>query len=243
MRGITAILFLLLTFSSVLSAQKPRLQYWLNYSAGISYRIIANDPSMRSALNALETPLVVHGGDFQLDIPLNRRIGIVTGFGFLSYGEKVTLEYNEISFPDEVDPYYGFVYETYEGFTIADRTLRYYHNYIKVPLGIRWSIKEKRESSLNIHASVTANFYLYSKQRNTQKFPDGEVNHSTNDYKIPARSFVPGAALGLLYSKGLGENLKIQFGPQFDILLTSMYGSDYLVRLPYRVGFAVGIGL
>lgn len=226
-----------------MAQMRQEVHFFINYNTGFSYRIIEGNSSFKTTLNDLEEPLLVHGGDILTDIPLGRKIGLITGLGFVSYGDKVSIEHLSFRYPDPIDPYYGFVYESNEQSVDLNLTIRYYHNYVNLPVLLRFNLTSNRQSSLNATAGLNANFYLYSKQRTTQRFESGGVRRYDNDIDIPARKIIPGTTVALVYSRYLRNDVIIQFGPRFDMLLMGMYNSSEFSRLPYRVGFSLGAGI
>ena len=244
MRSVSQTLLLLVILSGSMVAQVGQTaSYFLNYNGGLSYRMLISEDGLFHPLNEIEKPLLVHGAEFQLDIPLGKRLGILSGVGFISFGEKVSMKFHSLNFPDDIDPYYGFVYETAEEWAFQDYTSFYRYNYLTLPVLLRWSVVQKRHSALNIRAGFTANLHLYSRQRTAVSNTEGELEWSSNKLDLPLRKLVPGSSLGLIYKVDLNENLILNVGPQIDIFLTSMSNQETPRRIPYRLALTLGIGI
>lgn len=215
-------------------AQKPRVQYFLNYDFGLSYRILTGDEQFVQSLNDIESPLVTHGAELNVDIPFTRRLGLCLGVGFQTYGMQFTLDYDNWLPPGNVgDP----AIPNFE-YNVKDT-----YNYLTLPVHFRTRLVLKQHSSVNLLVGPVANVFLNSKQKSTRRYENGESEVSKKETDWRAKDLVMGGNIALLYTFDIERRVYFNLGMGFKMMLMNINTTDFVKQYPYSGYIRLGIGI
>ncbi len=240
-RGLIACLFSICALG-MLKAQPESVHYSLSYGAGVGYRILLDEQGVRLGNTGNNYPLVVHQVHLQADIPLNRRLGLISGIGFQSFGDQIKANFHSLSFPDGIDPHYGFVYQTREDYGDFTSKFQYTYNYLVVPLWLRWSMRKQKHSSLGLMGGIGGGVHLYSSQRMVKVFEDGFKEVSKHEYVAPLRDLILTGSVGVSYKFDVNNKFFVAVGPHFDFVLTDIYTGTPRSRYPYSAVLKLSVG-
>lgn len=130
---------------SVMHAQTTPWHFGVSTYTNYSKPLYISEPEtewMGDVLKEVEQPKLSFGANIFTEYSISQRLGISIGLGYLNYGEKINMSTSGFTFPDQLDPFYGFVKPAG---TIADMEMQIFYNVhaVEIPIQIRYAISQQ----------------------------------------------------------------------------------------------------
>ena len=243
-----ALVFVLLcllnqTFSqeaNTVTESKSKWNFSVAYLPGASYRNLTGDQSLEiliDARNDLEKTTFTNGVGLNAKFNISDKWSLQSGLQYQIYGEQIKREF--LTFGDMIDPVTGFQYPTSEQYIGA--TYIYNYHYLVMPIRVGYILLDKSRNQLAISTGVGLNIPVKETlKRKLNKFGGGQ-DKKVDKLELANKDIKVSASIGLDWSISVTKKLKVVVGPSFDIFLQSIWGNEPLKKMPYKIGFNIGV--
>lgn len=138
------LLFVLTVFGA--TAQKRGYQFGFSNYTFASFPLYIADASAQQQVDALrnvEIPKLGFGVKGLVAFRITKRWVVHTGLGYLNYGAQTKkYAFDDFSFPDEIDSFYGFVLPAENAENLNIRFIYTIHS-LEIPLAFRYQLKNR----------------------------------------------------------------------------------------------------
>ncbi len=110
-----------------------------NYSATI-YVYEPGNEEIAERWKEIEVPKFSFGANMFAEYAFSKRLSFSVGLGYVNYGEQTKKWDVNFSFPDQLDPFYGFVKPT-ENLPPTEVKFIYTTHAVEIPLQVKYSFK------------------------------------------------------------------------------------------------------
>jgi hypothetical protein len=203
---------------------------------GMGYFFTGGDP-----LNThqFDKPIITGGIGFQYILQLNEHWQLNTGLNTHIKGDKLSVELRELTFPDEIDPFYGFV--TPIGMDIPEGKVKTHHHFytLQLPIGVRYAFgKLKNKWFAGLGVSLNYAYAFYAKNGGDSENKDYQNRSETlQNY---GNQLIPGALVELGWLQRIGPSNALQYSIKYDQQLNSYYPNDsFDGSLHYNLGLSI----
>ena len=183
-------------------------------------------------------PLFVAGLGFNYEYSITQNSRIVTGLNFHTKGEKLSVKWEDLTFPDNIDDFYGFVQPTNEIPPTNDKIIsRFYYLTLQVPLMYQYRFASKTNNTWLVGIGASANFATSSyASSNTSK----GYRNETALLREYGNTFIPGAILSVGFSQALENNRALVYSVVYDQQLSAYY-PDHPLKTDWNFNLGVSV--
>ena len=205
---------------SEIAGDIKRFMFGINVSPDYCYRTMKNNNNSKSSESIIdlrkkyETPLFGYSGGVNVLYLFSKQFSVEAGVQYSKKGYR--MKARDLNFGDQVDPRYGFTYNTAVGNSsgLVGFKVRYNHHYLDIPLRAIYTIGEKRmrfTSSIGITTSIP----LKATQTSVIEYGDGDTQRTNNDqlYKFNRLNISPTVSVGIDYS--ISSKFSLRAEPTF----------------------------
>lgn len=245
MMRLTVILFLISSslFGQDTLAKKStptkRLLIGVSFSPDYCYRTLKSADDNISWIirlrNESEVPKLGHTGGINVWYKISDRIGFQAGVLYSSKGYDY--KKSKLTFGDEIDPRYGFVYSTQPPYGLEGNVyvkIHYNYNYLDIPFKILFYCGEKRIRFIAA-TGVTTNIFLNAAHTSILSDDHGHRHKETtkDTYKYNSVNLSPIASVGIDFR--LNKRINVSVGPFIAYGILSIDHETYLWNAGFNV--------
>ncbi len=217
-----ALLFSSIAFSQEVPHTAPattkKIQIGINFSSDYCDSKIVNSNGNSNLDGIVESFEKLQIGKFGYSTGVNLSYNVSNRFGLeagIQYSNKgFATEKMDLFFGDQIDPRYGFTYDSISGSTPSGAQSLYSYHYLDIPLRAYWIVGEKRMKFI-ASLGVTTNILLKATQTFKIKYDNGdtEVKTTEQSYDYRAINISPTASVGIVYR--LSNSFDLRLEPTF----------------------------
>jgi len=243
MKNSTLITAFMLIYSLTAFCQEPvstatvevkKLQIGVNISPDYCDRILINSSgnedlaSTIELFNDMETGKFSFTSGLNLNYKVNRKFGLETGIQYSNKGFAFRMD--DLFFGDQIDPRYGFVYDSISGPIPSSIKYRYSFHYIDIPIKVFVTLGEKRLKFVT-GIGITTNILLKATQTYISEFENGDKERDTRKQPNDPNpiNFSGTASAGVAYN--LSNALEMRIEPTFRYGLLKLFDSEIASHL------------
>lgn len=123
-------------------AQTSPWHFGVSTYTNYSFTMYSAEPESQWAVDIwkdTEQPKLSFGANIFTEYSFSKRLGLSIGLGYLNYGEQIKVDFDGFTFPDQLDPFYGFVKPTGSIPNAKFRFIYAVHS-VEIPIQIRYEI-------------------------------------------------------------------------------------------------------
>ena len=225
---------LLSLYSLSTPGQKKEPRFFIGINAGVSGEFDLEKEQSQNNNGPEEGIVWVPGLQFFIDLPINKRIGVVTGLEIEETGFQLTWYPEDFRIADSFSP---------DGSIPTDPLVsRYSQGFASIPVLFRWSVISKRYASLELRTGIKSQISVYYRNHGFLDTDTGKEEWFRNQDWDLADPIRLAGSISILYCFDIGRNsdLQLYLAPQFDMMLTS-WPEYWPGTYPYRAAVGVGI--
>lgn len=186
----------------------------------------------------LYKPLFVSGLGFNYEYRITQNSRIVTGLNFHTKGEKLSVKWDDLTFPDNIDEFYGFVKPENEIPTSNEKIVsRNYYLAFQLPLMYQYRFRSGQNNSWLFGIGASANFVMSSYvSSNTNE----GYRNETAIFRRSGNTLTPSALLNIGFSQALKKRRALVYSIVYDQQLGAYY-PDHPLKTDwnFNLGFSV----
>jgi len=206
--------------------KEKRWHIGVNFSPDYAYnKYRTKDPNLEgftSSLNRLHTGKFGYTTGLIIKYSINKKIAIEAGLQYSNKGYKI--DWNQLTFGDQIDPRRGFIYTTNE----IPRGGHRNHNYLDIPVRVIYQSGQKKLKFISSIGLIT-NYRL--------RIDGNRPSANGGDERYNPRNFSASASAGISYQKR--KNLSFTIEP---IYRHGLYQTEYgsIGTYLHNVGLNIG---
>ncbi len=234
-----AVIFILMpeTIYSQSTETPDRYSIGINFSADYCYRTVFNNTGndnydeLIKIRNENETPILGYVAGFNLNYKLSSKFSVQTGLQYSKKGYGIKLKDFELFYSDNIDPRYGFVYDSVpSGKSLEKISLYYHYTYLDIPLQIKMCLGKKRIKFV-AGVGIVTGVLLNATQTSVKKFKEGGKNRDKVDQQYDFRSISLSTQASAGVSYKLNEKINILIEPTIRYGLLKITDTPVSARL------------
>lgn len=202
----------------IVSKEFNRILFGVNVSADYCYRTLKNNDGsevsneLTDILNKNDQPKMGYTAGLNMCNNFSKHIGIEVGLQYSNKG--YAFQQSDLTFSNNIDPRYGFVYNSNGSALPSQIKLIYNYIYLDIPISAIFRFGEKRIQFIT-SIGITTNILLNTTVKSVVTYDDSTVKNQTNklNYDFNKLNISPTISAGINYK--ISSKMNISVAPAF----------------------------